>query len=72
MLHIRKDGEGKISQTLLFRTAGHAGCHFFLNGLHNTFTTWNIIHTVRQKQPNGEVYQKNDGDYNITTLYITN
>jgi hypothetical protein len=49
MLHIRKDGEGKISQALLFRTPGHAGYHFFLNALHNTFTTLKII---------GEVYPK--------------
>jgi hypothetical protein len=63
MLHIRKDGEGKISQALLFRTPGHAGYHFFLNALHNTFTTLKII---------GEVYPKNDGSYNITPLYRTN
>jgi len=49
MLHIRKDGEGKISQALFFRTSGQTGYHFFLNALYNAFTTLKTI---------GEVYPK--------------
>jgi hypothetical protein len=67
MLHIRKDGEGKVCCSGL---QAMLKIIFFCNGLHDTFRfrTLKIIDTVRRKQPNRGDLSKNDGSYNKLKL----